>query len=163
MLSRIFWVGLAGLALVIGMVIQDGDRMLAWGHDTEFGQDTERAIVAGIERSVTGSFDKMQVIDSEGREIDVPPQTRREFGVAVGRLVKAETDLAVLKIRDGSDQDMRAAEASRDGAKAEVDRLKAAIKGEEQPAAVDQNAIRDQVRSEIREEIRTEIRQAIRN
>ena len=163
MLSRIFWVGLAGVALIVGMVLQDGDRMLAWGHDTDFGQSTERAIVAGIERSVEGGLGKMEVIGPDGREIDVAPETKRAFADAVGRLVSAEADLAVVKIRDGSDQELEAANARRDRARADVDRLKAEIKGQQQPAAGDADAVREEVRREIRDEIRAEIRDAVRN
>ena len=163
MLSRLFWVGIAGVALVTGMILQDGDRILAWGHDSGISQSTERAIAEGIERSVEGGFERMQVIDSEGREIDVPPQTRRAFADAVGRLVKAEADLAVIKVRDGAAAELQAANVRRDAARAEVDRLKADIKSQGQAAALEQDAVRETVRQEVRDQIRTTVREAVRN
>lgn len=163
MLSRLFWVGIAGVALVTGMVLQDGDRILAWGHDSGISRGAERAIGEGIERSVEGGLERMQVVDSEGREIDVPPDTRRAFADAVGRLVKAEADLAVVKVRDGADAELQAANARRDAARAEVDQLKNAITAQGQAAALEQDAVRTTVRQEVRDQIRTTVREAVRN
>ena len=163
MASRIFWVMLAGLALVVGMVLQDGRGMLSWGHDTDISARTERSIESSIDRAIDGTVDKMEVIGSDGREIDVPPETKRAMADAVGQLVKAEADLAILRVRDGSAEERQAAETRRTEARAEVDRLKAVINGEEDAARADQAAVREQVRREIRDEIRAEIRDAARN
>ena len=47
--------------------------------------------------------------------------------------------------------------------RAEVDRLKAGIKGQEQAAALEQDAVRETVRKEVRDQIRTTVREAVRN
>ena len=172
MLSRIFWVGLAGMALVIGMLLQDGGRIFSFADDhTDISAKTERTIEASVDRAIDGSFEGMQVTDGDGNEIDVPAETKRALGEAVGRLVKAEAALAVLKIRDGSAEEMQAASARRDQARADVDRLKAEIKGEGPAAKAEHDAVaaqierqvRDDVREDVRAEIREEIRDAVRN
>lgn len=163
MASRIFWVLVAGIALVTGMLFQDGDRIFAWGHEAGITERTEQAIQARVERAVEGSVDKMQVIGTDGREIDVPPETRRALGDAVGRLVRAETELAVLRIRDGSPQERRAAEARRAEARAEVDRLKAEIKGQDRAAVLESEAVSEQVERQVREDVRATVRDAVRN
>ena len=155
MLSRIFWVGLAGLALIGGMYLQDGDRMfLGWtGHD-QVSERTERAIEERIERAVEGSIDRMEVVAEDGREIAVPKETRRALGDAVGRLIEAEAALAVLKIRDGSGEELAAAAARRDQARVEVESLKGQIEAQEAMSRGERDIIRQQVRSEIRAAVR---------
>lgn len=137
MLSRIFWVGIAGMALVVGMVIQDGD----WIFDS-----VERELT--VEQAVA---------------TDVPPETRRALADAVGRLVKAQAELAMLKVGDESAAEIQAAETRRAEARADVDRLEAEIRNQGQAAAIEQKAVRDQVRTEIREGVRTTIREAVGN
>ena len=87
----------------------------------------------------------------------------RDLAEAVGRLVKAEADLAVLRIGDADRPELHATRARRDHARGEVDRLKAEIKQQEQLENVQRNAVRDQVRQEIREEVRDTVRDAVRN
>ena len=164
MASRIFWVFIAGLALVTGMVLQDGDRIFSWADDqTDISAKTERAIEARVERAVESSFDKMQVVGSDGRRIEVTAETKRALGDAVGRLVKAEAELAVLGIRDASDEDMQAATVRRDQARAEVETLKAQIEQQEDVAAGDRDAVREQIQSKVREDIRDTVRDAVKN
>jgi len=167
MLSRIFWVGIAGVALIAGMVIQNGDRIFAVAAESESLASVERSIDATVEEAVAGSFDKMQVIDADGNEIDVPAETKQAMAEAVGRLVKAEADLAILRVRDGSAEDRQAAETRRAEARAEVDRLKAVMRNEEQGAKAEQQALSEQierdVRQEVREDIRAAVREAVRN
>ena len=152
MLSRIFWVGLAGLALVTGMILQDGGRMFHWAdRHTDVAARTERAIEAGVERAVAGGVEKMQVVGSDGQEMDVTPETKRALADAVGRLVKAETNLAMLRVRDAGDKEMQAAQLRRDQARTEVETLKAAIDGQGQG---NRDAIREQIRADIRETVR---------
>lgn len=159
MAGRIVWVGLAGLALVTGMVLQDGDELFSLAGDSEISARTERAIDRAVDRSVDRGVERMQVIGSDGRELDVPPEMKRAFADAVGRLVKAEADLAIVKIRDGGVGELQAAQARRDAARAEVEGMKAALRQQEQASA----AVEQRVESQVRDEIRTTIREAVRN
>jgi hypothetical protein len=164
MASRIFWVLISGLALVTGMVLQDGGRIFSWADDrTDISARTERAIEAGVERAVEGSLDSMQVVGSDGRRIDVAPETKRALADAVGRLVKAEAELAVLGIRDASDQEIQAASVVRDKARVEVETLKAQIEQQEQLSGGDRDVVREQIRTRIRDDIRETVRDAVRN
>lgn len=161
MASRIFWVLAAGLALVTGMVLQDGGQIMAWADESEVR--TERAIEAGVERAVVASVDRMQVVGTDGRDIAVTPQTRRALAEAVGRLVKAEAEIAVLGIRDASDAEIQAATVVRDQARTEVETLKAQIERQDQLSDSERAAIRDQIRTTIREDVRDTVRDAVRN
>ena len=169
MLSRIFWVGLAGIALVTGMILQDSDGIFSWGHDDRrIDTHIDRAIDASaIDSVIDRSVDRMEIVGADGREIDVPTETKRALGNAVAALVKAEADLAILRVRDGSSEERQKAEVRRAEARAEVDRLKAVIKGEEAAVKAEQDALSQQierdVREQVREEIRAEVRDAVRN
>jgi len=163
MLSRLFWIGIAGIALVTGMVLQDGHRIFSWADDRTTDSRIDRAVDSGIDRVVDRSFDNMQVVGSDGREIDVPPEAKRALGDAIGSLVKAETELALLRIGDGNSQEMEAAQAARDHARANVDRLKAQIERQGQAPTAERDVIREQIRSEIREDIRETVRDAVRD
>lgn len=164
MLSRIMWISVAGIALIAGIMIQDGGKIFSWADDhADISVKTEQAIVGSVDRAVEGSVDKMTVMGSDGEEIDVPPETKRALGEAVGRLVKAETTLAMLRFRDASEDERKAAEARRTQARADVDRLKAEIKRHDPAAMLESDAITEQVKSEVREDIRAEIRGAARN
>lgn len=164
MASRILWVALAGLALIAGMVIQDRDWIFgSMEHDFK----TERAIEASVERAVERSIDRgidnMEVMGSDGREIDATPEAKRALAEAVGRLVKAKADLAILRISDSSAEEIQAAETLADQARADVDRLKAQIERQEGAATSDRDAVREQIHREVREDIRATVREAVRN
>lgn len=163
MLSRIFWVGIAGFALVTGMLLQDGGRIFSMAAESESMDGIERSIEHSVDRAIDGSFDQMQVMDGDGNEIDVPPETKRALGEAVGRLVKAKADLAILKVRDATDGEIAAAEVRSAQARADVDRLKAQIKGQEQVARAEQDAIVQQVERQVQQDVRAEIREEIRD
>jgi hypothetical protein len=163
MLSRIFWVGIAAVALVTGMVLQDGDRMFSWTGQEDVSARTQRAIESGIDRTVDRSVDRMEIVGSDGRQIEVSHDARRALGEAVGEMVKAEADLAIIKIRDGSDDEVKAAETRRDQARTVVETLKAQIERQDRLADRDRNAIRDQVRQEVREDVRDTVRDAVRD
>ena len=163
MLSRIFWVGIAGIALVTGMILQDGGRIFSMAAESESMEGVERSIEQSVDRAIDGSFDQMQVMDGDGNSIDVPPETKRALGQAVGALVKAEADLAILKIRDGSAEEMQAADLRRAKARAEVDRLKAEIKGQGQAARAEHDALSAQIERDVRDEVREDIRAAVRD
>jgi hypothetical protein len=157
MLSRIFWIGLAGLALLGGIVWQDGHGIISWD-DADHSRSLEQRIEARVDRAVDHSFAHMDVVDSDGKAIDVPPETKRAMGEAVGRLVKAETDLAMLRIRDGSDKQIDEAQARRDGAKADIDRLKDQIEQRKQLTETSRDALREQIRNDVRETVREAVR-----
>lgn len=162
MLSRLFWIGLAGIAMIAGMAWQDG--IFGWGDDrSRISVVTDGNSDAVVDRAVERGFDKMTVMGSGGQEIDVPPETKRAMAEAVGRLIKAETGLAVLRVTDGNAGERQAAQAERDQARAEVERLKAEIKNFEQAARAEQDAVRAQVRAEVRETVRESVREAVRN
>jgi hypothetical protein len=96
----------------------------------------------------------MEVVGSDGQKIEVSPETKRELAGAVGRLVKAETDLAFLRVRDGGDGEVTAAQADRDRAKADVDRLQAQIEQRKEVMDGQADAIREQIRADVRETVR---------
>ena len=161
MLSRIFWVGIAGLALIAGIALQDGDWMFG-SHDTAIDRSIDRTVDRTVDRVVDGSVDRMEIVDRRGNEIAVPAEMKRAFGEAVGRLVKAEADLAILGIRGGDDARMVAATVRRDQARTEVETLKAQIAERKLVAAGEQD-VNDQVEQQIRDEVRASIRDAVRN
>ena len=162
MLSRIFWVGVAGIALIAGMALQDGDRVFSWGHD-EPSPRAERSIDERVDRAIDRSFDKMQVTGADGEEIDVPAKTKRAMADAVGRLVKAEADMAMARIGEDDQEAMQAAGVRRNQARADIDRLKAEIKDFERAAQGENEALREQIRSEIRAEVRDSVRDVVGN
>lgn len=159
MLSRIFWIGLAGIALVAGMILQDGRGMISWDDSA----DHKRSVETRVDTAIDRSFARMQVVGSDGEVIVVPAETKRALAAAVAELVRAEADLAVSKIGDENDEAVRAAQARRDRANAKVDRLKAEIERLEKAPARDSDAISAEVRQQIRDEVRAEIRDAVRN
>jgi uncharacterized membrane protein YccC len=159
MLSRILWISAAAIALVAGMVVQDGDSIFRW-HDKAHSLKSEHA-EHRMDRAIDRSFEKMQVTGPDGREVEVPAETKRELANAVGRLVKAETDLALLRIDDGSDKEIEAARDRIADARADIDRLKARIKGAERAARVEPEALREQISREVREDVRASVRDAV--
>ncbi len=163
MASRIFWIGIAGLALVIGMVLQDGPHMWSWAADTGVSASTHKVIESKVDEAIDRSFDKIDTVESDGREIPLSPEMKRAMAAAVGEFVKAETDYAMTKATDGSEKAIEAARARRDSARAEVDRIKAAIKGQDEPAAAGQKAVQESVRAQVREDIRASIKDATKN
>lgn len=159
MASRIFWIFITCAAIVAGFAIQYRDTLFGWGHDGA----ADRSIEARIDRSIDSSFDGIQVVSSDGKTIDVPPETKRALGNAVGRLVSAETQLALLKLRHADEAEVAQATASRDAARGEVDRLKTEIDREKQLSDGDREAVRGQIQQTIRENIRDSIRSAVRS
>ena len=158
MLSRLFWFLVAGLALIGGILLQDGNEIFSWGEDADQARTIEQRVEAGVDRAVDRSIEKIQVTDSNGEPIDVPAETKQALAEAVGRLVKSEAELAVLQVKDGSAEEMEAATIRRDQARAEVETLKAKIEGEKALANEGRQAARDQVRTEVRETIRDAVR-----
>lgn len=157
MLSRIFWVGIAGLALVTGMVLQGDFGLLGFG-DRAIDTRIDRTVDRTVDRAVDRSVDHLRVVGADGRQVTISPDTKRALVEAVGRLAKAEADHAVLRIGDAGEEEMRTATARRAEARAEVDRLKAEIERQEEAAATDRDAIRDEVRREIRDSVREAVR-----
>ena len=164
MASRIFWVFIAGLALVTGMVLQDGDRIFTWADDEAgISAKTERAIDVGVDRVVDNSVYRMQVVGRDGREIDVPSETKRALAEAVGRLVKAEANLTVLAIRDANEEEIAAASVRRDQARTEVETLKAEIERQRQMSRTQSDAISEQIQREVQDDVRAAVRDAVKN
>ena len=163
MLSRIFWIGITGIALVIGIALQDGDRLFGWGDDDRRVVVKTGDIETKVDRAVERSFERMSVVDSRGDAIEVPAETKRALAEAVGRLIKAETDFAILRISDATDREIQAARTGRDQARADVERLKAQIKSLEQAARLEQDAVRDQIRQQVRDQVRDTVREAVKS
>ncbi|MCL6740268.1 hypothetical protein LZ518_03855 [Sphingomonas sp. RB56-2] len=158
MLSRIFWIGIAGVALIAGMILQDGNGILSWGDDSDHARSVAERIEARVDRTIDHSFDKMTVVSSDGEEVDVPAETKRALADAVGRLVKAETDLALLRVRDGTDEEVAAADVRRDQARADLERLKDQINRQKQLTADGRDELRDQIREDIHETVRAAVK-----
>jgi hypothetical protein len=163
MASRLFWIGIAGLALLTGMVLQDGTRMWSWASDSGISARAERSIEARVDAAIDRSIDRMEVVDSDGRAVPAGADARRAFADAVGELVKAESDLAMVKIRDGAADEMATAIARRDAARAEVDRLKTAMKADDRAAAAPGAEDSRKIEQSIRDEVREAVRDAVRN
>ncbi len=158
MLSRLFWIGLAGLALIGGMVLQSGDGIFSWGDHREISAKVDESIEDRVDKAIDRSFDKLDAIDSNGQEIDVPAETKRAMADAVGRLVKAETNLALARATDGSDEELAAAQTQRNKARADVDRFEAQIRALDRAASGESDATREQIKREVREDVREAVR-----
>ena len=163
MLSRILWVGVAGIAIIAGMAMQDGDGIVSWGDHREASAKSEHVIEAGVQRAIDGSFDKMQVVGADGEEIEVPAETKRAMAEAVGDLVEAEADLALARVGEDDPDEVREASERRDKARAEVDRLKAEIKGLQRSAQSENRALAEEIKREVREDVKETVREAVRN
>lgn len=162
MFSRIMWISIAGIALVAGIALQDGGSIFRWHDEAHELADSHRSD-SRVDRAIDRSFDKMQVTGADGEEIEVPAKTKRAMADAVGRLVKAEADLAMARIGEDDERAMKAAAARRDQARADIDRLKAEIKDFERAAQSEDDALREEIRREIRAEVRDSVRDAVGN
>lgn len=159
--SRIFWILLAGGALVAGIALQDGDEIFGWGeHDARVAVRTERTVESRVERAVERGTERMRIVDAGGHKVEVSEDAKRALAGAVGRLVEAEVALAVLDVRDAKAAELAAAQARQAHARAEVDRLKEQI-ATEQNAARDRAAVREQIQREVGDDVRASIREAI--
>jgi hypothetical protein len=163
MLSRIFWISIAGIALIAGMAMQDGGGIFSWGDHDDGSAKAEQSIDDKVDRAIDRSFDKMHVVGSGGEEIELPARTKRALADAVGRLVKAEADLALARVGEDDAREVQAASARRDQARADIDRLKTEIKEFERAAQSDNEALRERIRREVREDVRDSVRDAAGN
>ena len=161
MLSRIFWISLAGIALIGGMILQDGGSIFSWGDHREISAKAERTIEERVDHAIDRSFDKMEVMGSDGSEIDVPAETKRAMATAVAELVKAEADLAVAKIGESTDEEVKAARARREKARANVDRLETQIRNLDRASPSERDALREQIKRDVQEDVRTTVRESV--
>lgn len=159
MLSRIFWFAVAGIALVAGIATQDG--IFGW-HDKAHSLKSDHA-ESRIDRAIDRSFEKMQVTGPDGEEVEVSAEAKRELAGAVSRLVKAEAELAMLRIGDGSEEGIRATRDRIADARGDIDRVKARIKSAERSAADEHDALAAEIKREVREDVRASIREAVQN
>ena len=161
-MSRIFWILMVVVALVAGTLFQARDFVFAWAGDTAVEARVEQAIETRVADTVESSVERMQVVDSDGRAIEVAPQTKRDLGDAVRRLAGAEAELALMRVRGSDDaaavQDAR---SRRDAAKADVERLKAEIERQDELSPPDRHAVRQQIKEDVRSSIRETVRSAI--
>jgi len=142
MLSRILWLGLAGIALIAGLILWYGNRF------------SEQKIKTVVTRAVESGVDQVPIVVIDARKADVSPTARRALDDAVGRLVKAETDLALLHVRHASDEARQQAEIRRNRARTEVETVEDQIERQSGKAGVERDAIRDEVREEVRNAVR---------
>ena len=161
MLSRIFWIGLAGIALIGGMILQSDGGIFSWGDHREISAKVDESIEDRVDRAIDRSFDKMTVTRIDGEEVDVPAETKRAMAAAVGELVKAETDYAMVKVGDASDDEMKAAQARRVKARAEVERLEVEIKKLERMSSSERDALREQIKREVQEDVSASVKEAV--
>jgi translation initiation factor 6 (eIF-6) len=145
MLSRLFWIGLAGLALIGGMVLQSGGGIFSWGDHREISAKVDESIEDRVDRAIDRSF----------------AETKRAMADAIGRLVKAEANLALVKATDGSDEELAAVQAQRNKARADVDRLESQIRALDRAASGDSDATREQIKREVREDVRASVKEAV--
>jgi hypothetical protein len=143
------------------MILQNGGSFFSWGDHREVSAKAEQAIEERVEHAIDRSFDKMEVMGSDGQEVDVPAETKRAMADAVGRLVKAEANLAVARATDSSDEEMKAVRAQRDKARADVDRLEVQIRSLDRPASSESDVLREQIKREVREDIRASVRESV--
>ncbi len=163
MLSRIFWILLAGAAFVGGIAVHERDLLFGWSDGPAAAQSSSRSFESRIDRAVDRSFDKMKVLGSNGKEIEAPSETKRELAGAVRRLVAAEAELALTRVRHESDSAVAEARNRRDAARSDVDRLKTEIEHRERLSdGGGDDAVRDHIRRKIRDDIHDSIRTAIR-
>lgn len=162
-MSRIFWILMVVLALVAGTLFQARDFVFAWAGDTAVEARVEQAIETRVEDAVESSVERMQIIDSDGRAIEVAPQTKRDLGDAVRRLAGAEAELALMRVRGNDDAAaLREARSRRDAAKSDVERLQAEIERQDELSAPDRDAVRQQIQQDVRSSIRETVRSAVR-
>ena len=161
MLSRIFWIGLAGIALIGGMILQGGGGIFSWGDHREISAKMDGSVEERIDRAIDRSFDKMTVMGTDGEEFDVPAETKRAMASAVAELVKAETDLAVARVGEDDEEAVKAAQARRAKARADVDRLEAEIRKLDRASSGDREAIREQIKREVQEDISGTVKEAV--
>ena len=154
MLSRILWAGAAGLALLTGMMLQNGARFFTWGHKSEVTRSTEQRLEARIEKTIDRAFDKTDVVTVDGRQIHVSRAQKDAMADAIGRLSKAEAQLVQAKIRNAAPEELAAAQSERDQAKTEVIQMESgmSLDGDAQQATRD--AIRERIQAEIRDSVR---------
>ena len=145
------------------MILQDGGSIFSWGDHRDISAKTERSIEDRIDHAIDRSFDKMEVRNGDGHEIDVPAETKRAMASAVAELVKAETDLAVAKVSESSAEELNAARARREKARANVDRLEDQIRSLERASPSERDALREQIKREVQEDVRETVREAVRS
>ena len=162
MLSRIFWIGLAGIALIGGMILQNGGFLFGWD-DHDSSAKVERSIEERVDRAIDRSFDELDVQASDGREIDVPAETKRAMASAVAEPVKAETDLAIAKVSDGSEEELNAARARREKARAEVDRMEEQIRKLDRASPSERDALRERIKREVQEDVRESVKASVQS
>ena len=76
MLSRLFWVGIAGVALIAGIALQDGDWIFGSpdrGVDVGIDRAVDRTVDRDVDRAVDGIAETMQLVGTDGPDIDVSP------------------------------------------------------------------------------------------
>jgi hypothetical protein len=145
------------------MILQGGSSIFSWGDHRDISAKTERSIEERIDHAIDRSFDKMEVRDGDGHEIDVPAETKRAMAAAVAELVKAETDLALAKVGESSDDELNAARARSETARANVDRLEDQIRSLERASPSERDALREQIRREVQEDVRTAVRESVKS
>jgi hypothetical protein len=144
------------------MILQNGGFLFGWD-DTDHSANAGQSIEERVDRAIDRGFDELDVQTSDGREIDVPAETKRAMASAVAELVKAETDLAVAKVSEASDEEMKAARARREKARADVDRMEEQIRKLDQASPSERDALREQIKREVQEDVRERVKASVQS
>lgn len=165
MASRIFWVLLAGAALVTGMVVQDGGRIFSWDsdhHSRVIDAKVDKAVDREVDKAIDSAWADSDVVTIDGREIRVSDAQKEAMASAIGRLVKSEANLAALKIGGSGDEELKAATEERDRARTDVEQIKAQMIAQRDAQRSDPARTSQETQKEVRDEIRESIRESVR-
>ena len=150
MAGRLAWILAAGAAIVGGMAIQDGDMFSFQSDDQRIDREVDRQ----VDREVDAAKDQRTIV-VDGKRVAPDEELVRAMTAAMTALVKAEAALAAAQIGpDDNPAEVAGAQAQRDQARAEVERIKAELEARDGSQEA-RDAIRAQVRSEVREAVRT--------
>ena len=153
MAGRLPWILAGAAAIVGGMIVQDREWI-----SFDDRRHEERITEAREARDEARRL-KVTVAGEQRGEVD--SETVRAMTKAVGELVRAEAALAIAEAGNNPEE-VRAARARRDGAKALVDKTNDDIRRQAaepaEPAEDGSNAAREAIRQQVREEVRSAVR-----
>lgn len=167
MASRIFWVLLAGAALVTGMAVQDGIHIFSWDVDTDhhsrvIDAKVDKVIDSKVDKAIDSAWADSDVVTIDGREIEVSDAQKEAMASAIGRLVKSEANLAALKIGGSGEEELKAATEERDRARTDVEQIKAQMIAQRDARRSGDTQTKRETETDVRDEVRESVREAVR-